>query len=256
MLMVPMRDASVRVAGVLQLINARKGKMIVPFNKHFETLMLSLASQAAISITNTLLAQELKEAYLDTIFRLSVAAEYKDEDTSAHIHRMSNYSAILAAELGLSDAEVEIIRYASPMHDIGKLGVPDSILLKPGKLTPEEFKEMQKHTIFGAKILENAKAQLLKDSEVIALTHHEKWDGSGYPRGLAGEGIPLYGRIVALADVFDALTSKRCYKPAFSVDESMKMIQDGAGRHFDPKVVSAFQNGIEKILTIKAKFGN
>ncbi len=256
MLVVPMRDASVNVVGVLQLINARKGKTIVPFNKHYETLMLSLASQAAVSIKNTMLAQELKEAYLDTIFRLSVAAEYKDEDTSAHIHRMSNYSAILAEELGLSEAEVETIRFASPMHDIGKLGVPDSILLKPGKLTPEEFKEMQKHTIFGAKILENAKAQLLKDSEVIAMTHHEKWDGSGYPRGLAGEAIPLYGRIVALADVFDALTSKRCYKPAFSVEESVKMIQEGSGRHFDAKVVRAFSNGLDKILTIKTKFGN
>jgi putative two-component system response regulator len=115
---------------------------------------------------------------------------------------------------------------------------------------------MQKHTIFGAKILENAKAQLLKDSESIALSHHEKWDGSGYPRGLSGEAIPLYGRIVALADVFDALTSKRCYKPAFSVDESVKMIEEGSGRHFDPKIVRAFTNGLDKFLTIKTKFGN
>jgi HD-GYP domain-containing protein (c-di-GMP phosphodiesterase class II) len=256
MLVVPMRDAGGNVVGVLQLINAHKGKTIVPFEKQYETLMNSLASQAAVSIKNTMLAQELKEAYLDTIFRLSVAAEYRDEDTSAHIHRMSNYSAVLAEELGLSEAEVENVRYASPMHDIGKLGVPDAILLKPGRLTPEEFKEMQKHTIFGAKILENAKAQLLKDSESIALSHHEKWDGSGYPRGLSGEAIPLYGRIVALADVFDALTSKRCYKPAFSVDESVKMIEEGSGRHFDPKIVRAFTNGLDKFLTIKTKFGN
>ena len=143
MLIVPMKDASANVVGVIQLINAHKGKNIVPFDKHFENLVSSLASQAAIAIRNTMLTQELKEAYLDTIFRLSIAAEYKDDDTAVHIHRMSRYSAILAEGLGLSAAEVESIRYASPMHDIGKLGVPDSILMKPGKLTPAEFKEMQ-----------------------------------------------------------------------------------------------------------------
>lgn len=255
-LVVPMKDASGNVVGVIQLLNARKKKTIVPFDKHYENLVLSLASQAAIAIKNTLLTQELKEAYLDTIFRLSVAAEYKDDDTAVHIHRMSRYSAILAEGLGLSNAEVESIRYASPMHDIGKLGVPDAILMKPGKLTPAEFKEMQNHTVFGAKILENAKAELLKVSETIALTHHEKWDGSGYPRGLKGESIPLSGRIVALADVFDALTTKRCYKPAFSLEDSMKIIKEGTGRHFDPKVAQAFNNNLEKILAVKAQFSN
>ena len=258
MLIVPMKDPSGNVVGVVQLINARvpKDKKIIPFDKHFENLVLSLASQAAIAIKNMLLTQELKEAYLDTIFRLSVAAEYKDDDTAAHIHRMSRYSAILAEGLGLSAHEVEGIRYASPMHDIGKLGVPDSILMKPAKLTPMEFKEMQNHTVFGAKILENAKAELLRISEQIAFTHHEKWDGSGYPRGLKGENIPLSGRIVALADVFDALTSKRCYKPAFSLEESMKIIQEGTGRHFDPKVVQAFNNNLEKIVAVKGQFSN
>ncbi len=256
LLIVPMKDASGNVVGVLQLINARKSKSIIAFDKHFENLVLSLASQAAIAIKNAMLTQELKEAYLDTIFRLSIAAEYKDDDTAVHIHRMSRYSAILAEGLGLSVAEVESIRYASPMHDIGKLGVPDSILMKPGKLTPAEFKEMQNHTVFGAKILENAKADLLRVSEEIALTHHEKWDGSGYPRGLKGEAIPLTGRIVALADVFDALTTKRCYKPAFSLEESMKIIKEGTGRHFDVKVVQAFNDNIEKILAVKAQFSS
>jgi putative two-component system response regulator len=256
MLMVPLKDSSGNVAGVLQLINARKGKTAVPFSKHFETLALSLASQAAVSIKNTLLAHELKEAYLDTIFRLSVAAEYKDDDTAVHIQRMSQYSAILAEGLGLSKTEVENIRFASPMHDIGKLGVPDSILLKPAKLTAEEFKEMQNHTLIGGKILENAKADILKVSEQIAVTHHEKWDGSGYPHGLAGENIPLYGRIVALADVFDALTTKRCYKPAFSMDETMHIIKEGTGRHFDPTVVAAFDRSMDAIMAVKNKFSN
>jgi HD-GYP domain-containing protein (c-di-GMP phosphodiesterase class II) len=254
MLMVPLKDVSGSVVGVLQLINARKGKKIVPFHRSFENLLLSLASQAAIAIKNTLLTQELKDAYLDTIFRLAVAAEYKDEDTSAHIHRMSLYSAIIAEGLGLSPEEVESIRYASPMHDIGKLGIPDAILLKPGKLTADEFKVMESHTLFGGKILENAKADLLRASEQIALTHHEKWDGSGYPRGLQGENIPLCGRIVALADVFDALTSKRCYKPAFPLEDSLRIIREGKGRHFDPKVVQAFEANMAKILAVKAQF--
>lgn len=256
MLIVPMKDASGNVVGVLQLINARKGKVVIAFDKHFENLLLSLASQAAIAIRNALLTQELKEAYLDTIERLSIAAEYKDDDTSVHIRRMSRYSAILAEGLGLSIHEVENIRYASPMHDIGKLGVPDSILMKPGKLTPAEFKEMQNHTIFGGKILENAKAELLKVSEEIAMTHHEKWDGSGYPRGLKGDSIPLTGRIVALADVFDALTTKRCYKPAFPLEESLRIIREGTGRHFDPNVIQAFNNNIERILAVKAQFSS
>ncbi len=256
MLIVPLKDTSGNVVGVLQLINARKGKTVVPFSKQFESLALSLASQAAVAIKNTLLGQELREAYLDTIFRLSVAAEYKDDDTAAHIQRMSRYSAILAEGMGLSKVEVENIRFASPMHDIGKLGVPDAILLKPAKLTPQEFKEMQNHTIIGGKILENAKAEILKMSEQIAVTHHEKWDGSGYPHGLKGENIPLSGRIVALADVFDALTSKRCYKPAFSMDETMNIIREGKGRHFDPRVVEVFEKTLEPIIQVKTQFGN
>jgi putative two-component system response regulator len=256
MLIVPMKDPMGNVVGVLQLINALKNKKVVPFDKRYESLLQSLASQAAIAIRNATLTQELKEAYLDTIFRLSIAAEYKDEDTATHIHRISRYSAILAESLGLSTHDVESIRYASPMHDIGKLGVPDSILLKPGKLTPEEFKEMQKHTTFGGKILENAKAELLKVSEVIALSHHEKWDGSGYPNNLKGGKIPLVGRIVALADVFDALTTKRCYKPAFTLEKSLGIIKEGDGKHFDPDVVKAFNNSLEKILAVKAQFSN
>jgi HD-GYP domain-containing protein (c-di-GMP phosphodiesterase class II) len=253
---VPVKDSTDYVVGVLQLINARKGKRVVPFTKGFESLLLSLASQAAISIRNARLTQELKEAYLDTIFRLSVAAEYKDDDTAAHINRMSRYSALIAESMGLSAEEVEKIRYASPMHDIGKLGVPDAILMKPAKLTNEEFKVMQEHTVFGSKILSNAKAELLRISERIALTHHEKWDGSGYPQGLSGENIPLEGRIVALADVFDALTTKRCYKPAFSMEQSLDIIKQGVGKHFDPRVTQAFLGNLDKILAVKAQFGN
>jgi HD-GYP domain-containing protein (c-di-GMP phosphodiesterase class II) len=251
MLIVPLRDSLGHVVGVLQLINSRLGKTVVPFSRHLETLALSLASQAAVFIKNTLLAQELKEAYLDTIFRLSIAAEFKDDDTSAHIQRMSRYSVILAEALGLPEDEVEKIRFASPMHDIGKIGVPDYILFKPGKLTAEEFQKMKNHTVIGGKILENAKAEILKVSCKIAVTHHEKWDGSGYPNGLKGENIPLYGRIVAVADVFDALTTQRCYKPAFPIEESIEIIREGRGRHFDPQVVEAFEKNREKFMAVK-----
>jgi putative two-component system response regulator len=255
-IVVPIKDSSEYVVGVLQLVNARKGKSVVPFKRSFESLLLSLASQAAISIRNAQLTQELKEAYLDTIFRLSVAAEYKDDDTASHINRMSRYSALIAEAMGLPSQEVEKIRYASPMHDIGKLGVPDAILMKPAKLTTEEFKIIQEHTVFGSKILQNAKAEILRVSERIALTHHEKWDGSGYPNGLSGENIPLEGRIVALADVFDALTTKRCYKPAFSMEQSLDIIKQGVGKHFDPRVTQAFLTNLDKILAVKAQFGN
>jgi HD-GYP domain-containing protein (c-di-GMP phosphodiesterase class II) len=255
-IVVPVKDSSDYVVGVLQLMNAHKGKAVVPFNKQVEQLLMSLASQAAISIRNAQLTEELKEAYLDTIFRLSVAAEYKDDDTAAHINRMSRYSILIAESMGLPNEEVDKIRYASPMHDIGKLGVPDAILMKPAKLTAEEFKIMQQHTVFGSKILKEAKAELLRISERVALTHHEKWDGTGYPQGLSGENIPLEGRIVALADVFDALTSKRCYKPAFSMEQSLDIIKQGVGKHFDPRVAQAFLGNLDKILAVKAQFNS
>lgn len=254
MLIVPMQNPRGEVIGVLQLINARKGGRVVPFEKKSESLVLSLASQAAVALANARMTEELHEAYLDSIHRLSIAAEYKDDDTAMHIQRMSRYSAIIAAGLGLSPAEVEQIRYAAPMHDIGKIGIPDAILLKPGKLTPEEFKIMQKHTLYGAKILENAKSDVLRLSEVIALNHHEKWDGTGYPRGVKAAAIPLSARIVALADVFDALTQKRCYKPAFPVDQSLSIIKQGSGTHFDPKVLQSFLDNLDKILAVMAQF--
>ncbi len=183
---------------------------------------------------------KIKLASLDTIYRLARAAEYKDEGTGAHIKRMSQYSASIAHRMGLSDSDVENILYAAPMHDVGKIGIPDHILLKPGKLDAEEWKIMKQHTAIGAEILRGADAEFIRLAEVIALTHHEKWDGSGYPQGLRGTGIPLVGRIVAIADVFDALTSARPYKEAISVKKSLEIIKQSRGSHLDPDVVDAF----------------
>ncbi len=196
----------------------------------------------------------LRGAYLDTIMRLSRAAEYKDEDTGTHISRMSHIAARLARQLKLGEKTVEHILYASPMHDIGKIGIPDSILLKPGPLTPEEWEVMKQHTVIGARILAGADSGFMRLAEVIALTHHEKWDGNGYPRGLAGRGIPLAGRICAVSDVFDALTSVRPYKKAFPLSQALQIIQDGAGNHFDPKVVEAFFQIIDEVQEIMQRF--
>jgi putative two-component system response regulator len=195
--------------------------------------------------------QELQGSYLDTIHRLVLAAEYKDEDTGAHIVRMSRYSALIAAKLGLPDEEVQNIQYAAPMHDVGKIGIPDNILMKPGKLTDEEFDFMKTHTTIGAKILVDSKAEILQLAQQIAISHHEKWNGRGYPQGLAGDTIPLAARIVGLTDVFDALTSKRPYKDPFPVEVALDIIKKERGEHFDPDVVNVFFENIDEILKIK-----
>jgi putative two-component system response regulator len=256
-LVVPMKDTEGDVLGVVQLINALDAAgNAVPFVPALEPLVLSLASQAAVSVRNAQLTKDLQDAQYDTIFRLSVAAEYRDADTAQHIHRMSRYSGAIARAASLPADDVELIVHASPMHDVGKLGIPDAVLQKPGKLTPEEFREMQKHTVIGGKILTQAHSRILQLSETIALTHHEKWDGSGYPNGIKGEAIPLAGRITAVADVFDALTSKRCYKPPFSNEQARGIIQEGSGKQFDPAVVDTFTRVMDEILAIKQQFAD
>ncbi len=195
--------------------------------------------------------QELKNAYLDTINRLSLAAEYKDEDTADHLVRISRYSTILASKLGLSEDVIQIIQYAAPMHDIGKMGIPDSILLKPGKLTPEELEVVKTHTTIGATILAHSKSDILQVAHDTALTHHERWDGNGYPQGLAGQDIPLAGRIVGLVDVFDALTTIRPYKNPYPVEVALDIIKKERGRHTDPEITDLFIDNIDLVLDIR-----
>lgn len=190
-------------------------------------------------------------ASLDTIYRLSAAAEYKDANTGVHIKRMSRFSAAVARRLGLDESAVGIILYAAPMHDLGKIGIPDRILSKPAKLDSLEWEIMKMHTIIGAKILTGSDAEFIRMAETIALCHHEKWDGSGYPNGLKGTEIPIAGRIAAIADVFDAQTSKRAYKVPFFVEDSLAIIMEGKGSHFDPEVVDAFFSIKDEILAIK-----
>lgn len=198
--------------------------------------------------------RQTKESYIETIQKLNLAAEYKDEETGAHIKRISLYSEVLADAMDLSSEFIEHIYYASPMHDIGKVGIPDGILLKENELSPEEWALMKSHTTIGAKILSGSESTYLKMAEEIAFTHHESWNGKGYPRGLKGKKIPLSGRIVNIADQYDALRSKRPYKIALDHDMVVKILTEGDGRttpkNFDPDVLIAFKKSASKLQKI------
>mgnify|MGYP000240190344 CR=1 FL=1 len=191
-----------------------------------------------------------EEAHLYAIHALMMAAEYKDTDTAAHLERISEYATLIARVLGLPSDEVSLIRQASPMHDIGKIGIPDAILGKPGSLTPKERRIMQEHTVIGARIMGASDAPVIQMGRTIARWHHEHWDGSGYPDGLQGESIPIPARICAVADFFDALTTTRVYRPAVSPLETMEMMRARRGGHFDPVVLDAFLSRTDDILGV------
>ena len=190
----------------------------------------------------------LEESQLEVLERLAQAAEFRDDDTGQHTQRVGMLAAQLASALGLDEKTISAIRYAAPLHDVGKIGISDLILLKPGRLTSEEFETMKTHAAIGAALLQNGHSDWIQTAERIAHTHHERWDGSGYPRGLQGESISIEGRILAVVDVFDALTNERPYKKAWPISDAIEEIARGAGTHFDPKVVTAFlalmQNGV------------
>ncbi|PKO71579.1 MAG: two-component system response regulator [Betaproteobacteria bacterium HGW-Betaproteobacteria-14] len=194
---------------------------------------------------------ELMTTRQQIIRRLGRAAEFKDNETGNHVLRMSHYARLIAEAHGLGPEASEVIFHTAPMHDIGKIGIPDSILLKPGKLDAEEWKVMHQHPLMGAEIIGKHDNELLETARIIALSHHEKWDGSGYPRGLKGENIPLEGRIVAIADVFDALVSVRPYKAAIPLDTALQLVSAESGRHFDPQLLEAFRKALPDILRIK-----
>jgi putative two-component system response regulator len=184
--------------------------------------------------------RELEEARVEALERLELAAELRDDSTGQHTQRVGQTSALLAADLGLADEQVGLLRRAAALHDVGKIGIAAAILLKRGRLAPDEFSAMKRHTAIGGQILSESRSPLLRMAEQVALSHHERWDGSGYPRGLSGTDIPLVGRIVAVADVFDALTHERPYKPAWPATRAASEVERLSGRHFDPRVVAAF----------------
>lgn len=197
---------------------------------------------------------ELMASRLQIVQCLGKAAEYRDNETGMHILRMSHFSRILARAAGYSEDAAEELLHAAPMHDVGKIGIPDAVLLKPGKLDADEWAIMQQHAAMGAEIIGQHESGVLKLAAEIALCHHEKWDGSGYPRGLAGEAIPLSARIVAVADVFDALTSERPYKKAWTVDAALELIQQESGRHFDPQLVSLLPQCLPHMLEVRERW--
>jgi putative two-component system response regulator len=197
---------------------------------------------------------ELETTRLQIIRRLGRAAEFKDNETGNHVIRMSHYARLTAQAAGLGPALVHTLFHAAPMHDVGKIGIPDNILLKPGKLDALEWEVMRQHPAMGARIIGDHTDELLQAAHSVALTHHEKWDGSGYPHGLRGEEIPIFGRIVAIADVFDALTSERPYKKAWTVEAALQMIDEGAGTHFDPALIQPFKTALPDMLLIKAQY--
>ncbi len=198
--------------------------------------------------------EELIETRMEIIRRLGRAAEYKDNETGLHVIRMSHYSRLIAEALSEDEEWVDLVFNAAPMHDIGKIGIPDSILLKKGRLNEDEWHIMRQHPAYGAEIIGEHDFPLLRMARDIALTHHEKWNGSGYPNGLAGEAIPLAGRIIAVADVFDALTTERPYKQAWSVEDAVQLIDEEAGTHFDPQLVPIMHSALPEFLDIKERY--
>ncbi|MHC4718417.1 MAG: HD domain-containing phosphohydrolase [Planctomycetota bacterium] len=250
-LAVPLACPDGEVMGVLQLINRLDDQgRIVPFDDPDESPVMALAAVAAVSVHSALLAERLKQAHLDTIVRLATVAEFRQTDAAEHIQRMSAVCALTSRQMGLDAEQVDLIHSASVMHDIGKVGIPDSILLKPATLTPDERKIVETHTLIGAEILANPDSPLLQTAHDIALYHHERWDGQGYPHRLRGREIPLSARVVCLADVFDALATPRCYKKAYPPDKVVEIVKEENGRHFDPDVVKAFLAVLDDVMEL------
>lgn len=243
------------VVGVLELQNP-----LTPSGDHAAftpdqvALACALASQGGLALAAAVDAERAAAEHVEVWFMLACVPEYRDPDIRWHVRRISGYSRVLARAAGLPPDEVRTIELAAALHDVGKVGVPPEILFKPGKLTDEEFAITREHCALGHQLLSGAASPLVQRAAEVALSHHERWDGTGYPHGLAGTAIPRSARIVAIADVFDALTTRRSYKPAIGVEQSLRILGQESGKHFDPDLVDAFQRVFSEVLDVKRRF--
>jgi len=248
---VPFRNNDGNIIGAYQAIN--KLTEVDYFTPRDLELLSLAASYAGKSLESVMLHQEIFDTQREIIAKMGEVGEIRSKETANHVKRVAEYSYVLAIALGLSPAEAELLRTASPMHDIGKVAIPDAILNKPGKLTPEEFETIKSHTDIGYRLLHGSKRELLRAAAIVAGQHHEKWDGSGYPDGRRGEDIHIFGRITAVADVFDALSAERVYKKPWPMDRIESFFREERGRHFDPRIVDAFFAHLPQLLAIRER---
>ncbi|WP_104370589.1 HD-GYP domain-containing protein [Desulfocucumis palustris] len=251
-IVIPLKNSEGETIGAYQAINkmTRSKKFT---SKDLEYLTLA-ASYSGKSLEAALLNKEIEETQKEIIFTMGEIGESRSKETGNHIKRVAEYSKILALKYGMDETEAELLRIASPMHDIGKVAIPDSILKKPGKLTDEEFDTMKTHTQVGYNLLKGSSRRILKAAAIVARQHHEKWNGRGYPDGVSGEQIHIYGRVTAIADVFDALGSDRCYKKAWELDRILNLFKEEKGNHFDPVLVDLFLDNIGELVKIRDRY--
>lgn len=254
MMAIPFRNNEGEIMGCYQAINKMTPSEV--FSDHDLRNLTLAASYSGKSIESAMLAEEIEETQKEIIFTMGEIGESRSKETGNHVKRVAEYSFILAQALGISKSECELLKMASPMHDIGKVAIPDSVLKKPGKLTEEEYEVMKTHAEIGYNLLKNSKRNILKTAAIVAEQHHEKWNGQGYPRGLAGDEIHIFGRITGIADVFDALASDRVYKKAWELDRILNLFKEERGHHFDPAVVDAFMVSLPKILDIRDRYAD
>ena len=240
---------------LISVTNALRRRALEVENRGHRTRLEDMVKERTAELWNAIRDLEtthesLRKSREETVKRLAIAAEFRDDETGRHVQRMSRYCALLAREMGADSERAETIRLASQMHDVGKLGIPDNILRKPGPLTPEERKVMQRHCEIGWRILAESQSELLDVAAMIALTHHERIDGAGYPDGLSGDDIPFEGRIAAVADVFDALSTDRIYRSAMPLGRALEIMREGRGLHFDAEALDTFFDGLDEVIRI------
>ncbi|WP_457600456.1 HD domain-containing phosphohydrolase [Hydrogenivirga sp.] len=247
---IPLFDKKGNILGVFQAVN----KLTGDFTPEDVELFTLLGGYASSAIENSILQAKIKDAYREAVMRLSHAAEYKDPETYNHIVRVGLYAKLMAEKLGFEKEVCDSIMLAAPMHDIGKIGIPDAILLKKGKLNDWEWEVMKRHTVIGYEILKDSSSELLQMAALVALDHHEKWDGTGYPNGKRGEEISLWGRITSIADVFDALLYKRPYKEPWTLDQATEHMKSLKGKAFDPELIDLFFDNITEVMDIRERY--